>query len=261
MSSTRRLPQVTQYQELRPFIADFLKEIKASLNSENFLEILKRIDIRSRATFFSLIRRKREVSQEQLNRIVHTFDFSRKEQEHLKQLKQLGSAVTPPVTEKILVRSEALSHPVSTIILNICGLEAKRTRRQIEASLQSVASASDITRMTDLLIEENLIAEDADGFLRRIEFRVLSTLPGVRSNYSQSYIRNSLHMAETHYALELSEREYVSFTSPIAHKNIAQLKDLIRQFREDVYALRSQDKCDTVMQLNLNAFTVYKDLT
>lgn len=261
MSSTRRLPQATQYQELRPFVSDFLKELKAVLNSENFLRVLKHIDIRSRATFFSLVRRQREVSHEQLNRIIHTFDFSRQDQQHLQQLKQAGTAPASTTTEKILVRPEVLSHPLFTIILNICALDTKQNREQIEHQLKTLAPAEDITRAVNLLIEENLLAVDSDGFLRRIDFRVLSTMPGIKSSHSQKYISASLQMAEEKYALELSEREYVSFTSRIAAKDMGQLKDLIRQFREDVYALRSQDRCDTVMQINLNAFTVYKDLT
>ena len=260
MSAIRTLPQVKNYSQMKPFISDFLSEMRSTLSKDVFLQKLKDIGIQSRATFFSLLNKKRNLSPDQINRIVHTFDFSSSEKTHLLKMRDLGTTDAIITSEKVLVNSEVLSSPLSTVILNICTLKTKMTREQIEQRMASFSTAEESKAMIDLLLAENLIAVDENGFLRRIEFRVLSTFPGIKSDHSRKYISKTLQMAEEHYDLDLSEREYASFTFPMAADDMGKLKDMIRKFREDIYILKTNEGCNSVVQVNLNAFTVYKDL-
>ncbi|MES2856687.1 MAG: DUF4423 domain-containing protein, partial [Bdellovibrionota bacterium] len=261
MDSRPEISQIREVGSLSEFIKKRFSVFKKLISPDEFRQKVVETGIGSRVSFRSIANGKRRFPKSKIPFLARALDMSFEETKKAYELEEnpvLDSGGTLKPDFKFVVGPAAiLSDPLHTIVLNFCGLGQRLDHAGIVDALSSVGDAETISRSIRLLISEGLIELESDRSLRRLaEGQLLSAPPGLKLDFAKAYIKSSLELAERGYDLPLDSREFAAFTARINREDFRKLKDLVREFRQAVYALTPATDSDSVVQVNINAILV-----
>ncbi len=249
-----RIPSVRKAMSFHAYFRDTFTLLKRRIPSSSFLSILSSMGIKSRVSYRSLVAGKRSFDSKRLNKLSNVLDHSHSERRAISALHAgFASEIDSDEMDYYTCSPHVLSHPINTIVLNLCGLPHRMDEKILCDLLKKLFSAEEVGHAIALLEEADLIFRDETGGLKRNKELTLSTLPGVKAEHSRNYYRQTFALAEAQLDLDLAEREYIAFSTHIRRADLPKLKDLARQFRRSVYEL-SKGQSDAVIHVNLNAF-------
>lgn len=252
------IPSPASAKSFGQFLKDRLALIKTHSSTETFLTKINQIGIKSRATYNQILRGKRRFPVNRMSSLVNALDLTFNEKVAVQSiLVESKGATANSSFDYVDGNTEVLSSPLNTIVLNLCSLKNKLTKNDLHTLLNPLFSNIEIEQSIELLLKKDLLETDAQNTLRRVaDGYQLSTPPGVKLDYVKKYIQTSLKMAERNYDLPLESREYSSFTTKISKDDFLKLKDLVRDFRKNVYGYSKSSDCDSIVHVNINAFIV-----
>jgi uncharacterized protein (TIGR02147 family) len=255
MSNGYSIPSIQGSKTFDQYLKAVLNTFKMALSPESFLGKLRQMGITSRVTYRKIVANKRALSWEKLLLVEDALDLSWSERQALRKLYRSEDTEPRPGSIYQTTAPHVLSDPINTIVLSLCSLPHKTDESLIGTSLSHLFSGAEIAQSLDLLMRNELIVKDSDGFFSRKANATLSTLPGVKAEHSRRYMALSRDLAGKAYDLPLSLREYTAFSARIKQKDLPKLKDLVREFRNSVYRLDEGDS-DTVIHASLDCFVV-----
>ncbi|MES2769632.1 MAG: DUF4423 domain-containing protein [Bdellovibrionota bacterium] len=250
------IPQAQTSKSVPEFIRNSFQLIKNHVSNDFFLNTIKSLDIKSRVTYNQIIRNKRHFPKNKIPTLATALDLSFSEKIALDCLAEGYQPTSPNFSQEyVLGSANVLSHPIHTMILNLCGLNKKMKSQDIVRSMNSIFPGSLIHLSIELLLKEGLlVAEDSQTLVKTERKYQLSVPSGVRLDHAKQYLAESFDLMKKNYDLPLNEREYTAFTAKIKKEDFIKLKDLVRDFRKSVYELSSSQDQDAVVQVVLGSF-------
>lgn len=196
-----------------------------------------------------LYNRQRSPSKRKVLEICELLKLSAQEERHLFQLLGLQS----PADTRVTLLPEAYDLISSWYFPAIlCAFELDSPPRTIQELSHLVKMQEpDVAEAVDRLCEVGFLKKDGDGFLSAtgVFYQTRDDLPHERI---RQFHREGLQKAEE--ALEgvaPAEREFNSITFEGSSESLAQAKQLIRNFREELIVLMQQGRKDRVYRMNI----------
>lgn len=255
-------PDISRVASFNKYLKEFYNSILELGFKREALQAVKNLGIQSRVTFKSILMGRRKFPLTKLSLATQALDLSHSETLYLENIlsnrvdfdKKTENKEIEPFQ---LGTQEILSTPLNTIILNLCDLKKKYTRIQIVENLKHVFDLKEIEVAIEFLMSQKQIEFAYDNTLSRVSHNQRYFIPqGIKFDFAKNYLLKSMDLAKQNYDLPLNQREYTAFTTKIKSSDFAKLKDLVREFRKNVYALSNVGEDDTVIHVNLNTFVV-----
>lgn len=256
LKNCRPIPSDFSNKNLGTVLKSAVQALKNEISKVELQKKLASVGIKSRVSFRSIVAGRRQFPLSKFSILARALDWSYNDLEFLKGNRNIWR---PSIAKAdyITYPTTAIATPLHTIILNTCDLKDKYSIDHLVSALQRLFAPLEIRNAIMTLLDLKLLQLNDSGKLERtkIEYR-FSTPTGIKLDYVKSYIEQTMDLAKISYALPLDEREYTAFTCRIDREDFPKVKDLIRDFRKAMYSISKSENCDTVLQVNTQAFFV-----
>lgn len=249
------LPSIIKEDSLLTYVRKYLLALQTYGGAISVKEWALKVGVSSRVTFRQILKGKRKITGLQLQAIQNQLDLGHIERLAIDHL-PLGNTI-PTKKEQFFASSDFFATPLNTIVLNLCALNKPMQYQGIRVTLKDLFREEEIQKSISLLLQNNLIAKDEAGNLKRIFNGDITSLPGAKSTFHREYYKSSYAIADKAWDLDLHLREISAFTFRISLNDVPKLKDLIRKFREDITIFSQSEKTDSVYQCSIAAVPIY----
>lgn len=268
-----RTVRVFDYTDFRAFLADYYATQKAQRPSFSFRAFARRAGFASPNFLKLVIDGRRNIGDESIPRFIRALGLDREEGRFFTSLVGFGQSRTVEDRnqhfEKIAASRrfraarkidgalfEYLSHWYMPAIRELAARpDFHEDPKWISVQLLPPIRPADAKRALATLVTLGLLVRDAQGRLCRGE-PTLTTGHDVQSLSVVNYHRQMLERAASALeALPASRREFGAMTVCVRASTVAELKERIRRFCEEVLELSDRDaEPDAVYQINVQLF-------
>lgn len=269
----RNKPVIFEYEDYRAWLSDLYDYYKATTSYFSYRYFSKRAGFSSPNFLKLVIDGKRNITSQSLEKFVKALRVSRQESHFFRilvQFNQSKSLEEKSKYAKLLLNSKLHQkiHPLKSAqyryyahwyyipIRELVGTPGfVEDVEWISNQFRFTVTPPEVKSALADLESMGLIVRDENSQLRQ-SHKNLSTESEVYSALVMKYHHDMIRRAS--YSIESiprHEREVSGTCIAISKKNIAQIKELVREFRKDILALSAHDaEADMIYQLNFQLF-------
>ncbi|MBI1908864.1 MAG: TIGR02147 family protein [Deltaproteobacteria bacterium] len=268
-----------QYRDYRSFLKDWYKAAKAERSSYSFRLFAKKAGFVSSNFLMLVMQGKRNLTEESLKKCLVGLGLNKQEQDFFRSLVFFNQAKThedkhfyyqqllrsrkfrqlKPIEKQQYQYYSAWYHPVVREL--VVSPEFDGTPEWIARHLFPAIAPAQAAKSIELLEGLGFIEKDKNGRWQQTS-TIISTGPELISVVVHNYHKLLLDLSkQVMDQLSLKDREVSALTLGVKKERLEELRNKIREFRQEILKLVSEDtEPEEVVQLNIQFFPVTKDL-
>jgi len=239
----------------------------------------KRLGLGATSSLTKIINGEREVGSKIEQSFINYFDFSIDEASYFSDLIRLSKNAHDPCLRLLIMERMGREHPDAhlkvlddksfEIISNWFGLTIRELVRLrdfkedfdwIQSRLRYEVSSQEIKETIQNLLHQGLLKRDQEGKLITSK-GLLHTTNDVASSAIKKYHEQMLDIAkQSLHEVELELREFSAETLTLNVENIAEAKEVIRQFKAKFSKMFEEQEGNQTYQLQLQFFPLTKEI-
>ena len=277
MKTTETKPSIFNYKDYRAFLQDWVQKARFSPHGFSYRRFSKKAGFHSSNFLMLVIQGKRNLTEESLIKCAAGLDLNKQEEEFFRNLVFLNQAHTPDQKHSYLtqmMRSKKLRqmkqierqqyeyystwyHPVvrELAVAQDCHCSPEEIAKKISPEVTPTQVAKSIA-----LLESLGFIEKAESGTWRQTNPIISAAPEMRTVIIHNYHKNVLELTKFKMDEVPEEKQTVfTMTLGIKRERLVQLQTKIKEFREEIFRLVSEDTSpEDVVLLNVQMFPVTK---
>lgn len=277
MARSRQRFSIFTYRDYRQFLREWFAATKLANPRFSYRAFAQRAGFRAPNFLQLVMQGKRNLTEKSVGQFIQGLGLNKQEGEFFRSLVFFTQATTSEERARYyerLLQSHKLTalqsiereqyeyytewyHPVVRELITAPGFDGSAT--WLSAHLQPAITVAQAERSLHLLAELGLIAKNAESRWEQTS-ALITTGPEVRSLMLMAYHQKLLDVTKTLLdVVPAAQRDVSTLTLGIRTERVAQLKQMIHDFRREVLKLVTSDTApDLVVQLNTQLVPVSK---
>lgn len=268
-------PNVFDYKDYRAFLQDWVRKAKYSPHGFSYRRFSRKAGFQSSNFLMLVIQGKRNLTEDSLLKCATGLDFNKQEEDFFRNLVFLNQSHTPDQKHSYLtqmLRSKKLRqmkqierqqyeyystwyHPVvrELVVAKDCNGSPEEIAKRISPEVTPTQVAKSIALLESL----GFIQKTESGTWRQTN-PILAAAPEMHSVVIHNYHKNLLDLTRTKMD-EVPETQQTVFTMTLGIKRdrLPQLQTKLKEFREEIFRLVSEDTSpEDVVLLNVQMYPV-----
>jgi uncharacterized protein (TIGR02147 family) len=277
MSSALPLRSFTDY---RAFLLAYAQDMKSRQATWTYGVWAKKLGLKTTSSITKILSGERDPGPQITEQLVRYFGFKDRDARYFRDLVQLKKIKQDARLSVLLMERMQKEFPdgsvrllddrTFSVIANWYYLPLREMTRmqgfvedadQLAKLLRFKVTARDITRAIEALVELGLLTRDSSGRLKIAQGRVL-TSNDISSEAIKRYHEQMLENAKSAVRqVEVKEREITGSTLVMRAANLAEAKEMIREFKTRFAQKFEEDAGDSVYQIQIQLFPLTKSST
>lgn len=277
METTQTKPSVFSYKDYRAFLQDWVHKARFSPHGFSYRRFSRKAGFHSSNFLMLVIQGKRNLTEESLAKCAQGLEFNKQEEEFFRSLVFLNQAHTPDQKHSYLtqmLRSKKLRqmkqierqqyeyystwyHPVVRELA--VAQDCNGSPEEIAKRISPEVTPAQVSKSLTLLESLGFIQKTETGTWRQTN-PIIAASPEMRSVVIHNYHKNVLDLTKTRMD-EVPEEQQTVFTMTLGIKRerLPQLQAKLKEFREEIFRLVSEDTSpEDVVLLNVQMVPVTK---
>lgn len=271
---------VQHFTDYRTFLVAYAQQMKSAKKGWSYGAWAKKLGLKTTSSITKIVQGKRDPGAEITEKLIHYFRFNKQESEYFRDLIRLYKVKDDPRLSVLLMEKMGKDHPNGAIrilddktfstVANWYYLPLRELVRTptfmedpewISKQFRFKVTPREVSQALKTMEALSLLKRDARGKLRVAEGRI-NTSNDVASEAIKRYHEQMLENASLAIrSVDVSQREVTGASLVLRCSNLAQAKEMIREFRKKFAQTFEEESGDAVYQIQIQLFPLTKEET